>query len=66
MPSPVDENIRLEVRLVDVNEGKIVIARDVTDLNRFLSMRQDFIANVSHELRTPLTVLIGYIESPAH
>ena len=63
VPSPVDENIRLEVRLVDVNEGKIVIARDVTDLNRFLSMRQDFIANVSHELRTPLTVLIGYIES---
>ena len=37
--------------------------RDVTQLNRLLSMRQDFIANVSHELRTPLTVIVGYIET---
>ena len=63
IPSPVDDTIRLEVRLVDVEGGNIVIARDVTDLNRLLSMRQDFVANVSHELRTPLTVLIGYIEA---
>lgn len=63
VPSPIDEAIRLEAGLVDVQGGKIVVARDVTDLNRLLSMRQDFVANVSHELRTPLTVLIGYIES---
>jgi len=42
-----------------------VIARDVTELNRLLSMRQDFVANVSHVLRTPLTVILGYLESMA-
>jgi len=40
-----------------------VLARDVTQLNRLLTMRQDFVANVSHELRTPLTVILGYLES---
>jgi two-component system phosphate regulon sensor histidine kinase PhoR len=41
----------------------MILVRDVTELNRLLSMRQDFIANVSHELRTPLTVIVGYIET---
>ena len=41
----------------------LILARDVTQLNRLLSMRQDFVANVSHELRTPLTVILGYLES---
>ena len=42
---------------------ELVLARDVTQLNRLLSTRQDFVANVSHELRTPLTVIIGYLEA---
>jgi two-component system, OmpR family, phosphate regulon sensor histidine kinase PhoR len=55
---------RLEIRRIDVDPQRILIlARDVTQLNRLLSMRQDFIANVSHELRTPLTVIRGYLES---
>ena len=41
----------------------IILIRDVTMLDRLLTMRQDFIANVSHELRTPLTVIIGYLEA---
>ena len=41
----------------------LILARDVSQLNRLLSMRQDFVANVSHELRTPLTVILGYLES---
>ena len=62
--SPVHEGIQLEVRTVGLDEDrKLVLARDVTELNRLLTMRQDFIANVSHELRTPLTVLRGYVES---
>jgi len=44
-------------------ERAMLLVRDVTELNRLLSMRQDFIANVSHELRTPLTVIVGYIET---
>jgi two-component system, OmpR family, phosphate regulon sensor histidine kinase PhoR len=55
---------RLEIRRIDVDPSRILIlARDVTELNRLLTMRQDFIANVSHELRTPLTVMRGYLES---
>ena len=62
--SPNSEELTLELRLIPLEENRaIVVARDVTDLNRLLTMRQDFIANVSHELRTPLTVLLGYIES---
>lgn len=55
---------QLEIRRIDVDDNQILIlARDVTQLNRLLSMRQDFVANVSHELRTPLTVIRGYLES---
>ena len=62
--SPKDDQTKLELRLIRISEDQnILLARDVTELNRLLSMRQDFIANVSHELRSPLTVLIGYIES---
>ena len=62
--SPIDDAKRLEVRCVDLDEDRqLVIARDITELNRLLTMRQDFVANVSHELRTPLTVMLGYVES---
>ncbi|MDX2219029.1 MAG: phosphate regulon sensor histidine kinase PhoR [Burkholderiales bacterium] len=44
-------------------EQKLVLARDVTQLEKLDTMRRDFIANVSHELRTPLTVLAGFVET---
>lgn len=44
-------------------DQKLVLARDVTQLERIDTMRRDFIANVSHELRTPLTVLAGFAET---
>ena len=62
--SPIDDAKRLEVRVVELEQNRqLVIARDISELNRLLTMRQDFIANVSHELRTPLTVMLGYVES---
>ena len=61
--SPVSDRMRLEVRRIPLEDRTLLLARDVTELNRLLSMRQDFIANVSHELRTPLTVIMGYLES---
>ena len=64
LPSPVEEVRRLELRHIPVDEDRsIALIRDVTTLDRLLTMRQDFIANVSHELRTPLTVVIGYLET---
>lgn len=62
--SPFDDGARLEARLVPMGDaGALLLIRDVTQLNRLLSMRQDFVANVSHELRTPLTVILGYLET---
>jgi len=62
--SPVDIGMRIEMRRVKLEADRdIVIARDVTERNRLLTLRRDFVANISHELRTPLTVILGYLES---
>lgn len=62
--SPFDDERRLEARRIAIDdEYALMLVRDVTQLNRLLTMRQDFVANVSHELRTPLTVVIGYLET---
>ncbi len=44
-------------------EQKLLMSRDVTELEAVARMRRDFIANVSHELKTPLTVISGFIET---
>jgi signal transduction histidine kinase len=54
----------LSVQLVPYGaQQKLMISRDITDLERVETMRRDFIANVSHELRTPLTVVGGFLET---
>ncbi|MEW5838669.1 MAG: phosphate regulon sensor histidine kinase PhoR [Pseudomonadota bacterium] len=64
LPSDYMAGQVLSVHMVPYVQGRLLlIARDVTRLQRLQAMRQDFVANVSHELRTPLTVLSGYIET---
>lgn len=64
LPSPVDRNIQLSVRIAPYGDKqRLLVARDVTRLHRLNQIRKDFVANVSHELRTPLTVLIGYLQT---
>ncbi len=47
------------------DEQKLLISRDITQLERVETMRRDFVANVSHELSTPLTVVGGFLETLA-
>jgi two-component system, OmpR family, phosphate regulon sensor histidine kinase PhoR len=54
----------LLVQVIPYGESqKLVLSRDITQLQRLESMRRDFVANVSHELRTPLTVIKGFLET---
>lgn len=64
VPSPSDEHLVLEIRIVPYGQQrKLMLARDVTRLHRLESMRRDFVANITHELRTPLTVIQGVAET---
>lgn len=54
----------LDIWLIPLaSKQKLLISRDVTQIEKVDAMRRDFIANVSHELRTPLTVVGGFIET---
>ena len=64
--SPINREMTLSLQLVPFGSAqKLLVARDITDLERVDAMRRDFIANVSHELRTPLTVVGGFVETLA-
>lgn len=59
-----NSDVILEIWLIPlVSKQKLLISRDITQLEKVDAMRRDFIANVSHELRTPLTVVGGFIET---
>lgn len=71
-----DEIIRLEVtyspirssyisksKKSDVNDGYIIILRDITKSKSLEEERDEFISVVSHELRTPITIAEGTISN---
>jgi len=62
--SPVLRGNILMIRIVPYGRSRrLLVARDMTRIQRLEGMRRDFIANFSHELRTPMTVLRGYLET---
>ncbi len=64
MPAPAQPDRTLAVHVVPYGKDqRLLIARDVTRMQRLERIRRDFVTNVSHELRTPLTVIRGYLES---
>ncbi len=57
-------NYNLLLRLVPyARDRTLLIARDLTQIEKLETTRRDFVANVSHEMRTPLTVLAGFVET---
>lgn len=65
--APGDVNKTVAVRIIEYGkEQSLLIARDVTLLERVEQIRRDFVANISHELRTPLTVMTGFLEAMSH
>lgn len=70
-----DETVRLEVTYspirssyslsehADVEDGYILILRDVTKAKSLEEERDEFISVVSHELRTPITIAEGTISN---
>lgn len=58
------DDMVLSIKLIPYGMNKrLLISRDITQLERIEAMRRDFVANVSHELRTPLTVVNGFVEN---
>jgi two-component system phosphate regulon sensor histidine kinase PhoR len=49
--------------VIYAQQQRLLITRDLTQIDRLETTRRDFVANVSHELRTPLTVLAGFVET---
>ena len=59
-----DAGVTLAIQIVPFGIAeRLLIARDITQLEAVARMRRDFIANVSHELKTPLTVISGFVET---
>jgi len=64
VPSSRDPGHTLALQLVPFAvDKKLLMSRDVTEMEALARMRRDFIANVSHELKTPLTVISGFVET---
>jgi two-component system phosphate regulon sensor histidine kinase PhoR len=63
MQSPAGNDTWLHVSAIPFRGNqRLIILRDITNVQNVERMRRDFVANLSHELRTPLTVLLGYLE----
>ena len=61
--SPINHALQLELRMMAYGSDQVLLlARDISKIQRLEKMRRDFVANVSHELKTPLTVVRGYVE----
>lgn len=52
-----------ESRVDQPENGVALVMTDVTELQRTIQLRSDFVANASHELRTPLSTIRAAVET---
>lgn len=62
-PNGASERLLMLQMVTYLRHQRLLITRDLTQIDRLETTRRDFVANVSHELRTPLTVLAGFLET---
>lgn len=62
-PNGSAERLLMMQLVTYLRDQRLLITRDLTQIDRLETTRRDFVANVSHELRTPLTVLAGFLET---
>ena len=43
--------------------GAVIVLHDISELDRLVRVRRDFVANASHELKTPITAIRGLAET---
>lgn len=43
--------------------GAVIVLNDISELDRLIRVRRDFVANASHELKTPITAIRGLTET---
>jgi len=60
---PAPRTIALLASPLSGGGGAVVVARDLTEVERLNRVRKDFVANVSHELKTPLSAIRGFAET---
>jgi two-component system phosphate regulon sensor histidine kinase PhoR len=69
---PVERSLAGSVVPLNVSDSEpedpqlLIVLRDLTEQDRLVRMRADFVANASHELRTPLASLKGFVETLQH
>jgi two-component system, OmpR family, phosphate regulon sensor histidine kinase PhoR len=64
LESPVNHELTLSLKICPYgHKQRLLLVRDVTQLQKLERVRTDFVSNISHELRTPLTVLKGCVET---
>ncbi len=62
-PSGGSQRLLMMQFVTYLRHQRLLITRDLTQIDKLETTRRDFVANVSHELRTPLTVLAGFLET---
>ncbi|MDR1300295.1 MAG: PAS domain-containing sensor histidine kinase [Candidatus Nomurabacteria bacterium] len=55
------EKLNLDLSVMPMEQGTLLVFRDITDRKKQDAEKTDFISTASHEMRTPVTAIDGYL-----